>query len=91
VIGEHLRQRADVLHAWYDKLVAHPEDLAHLISREMANRFQGPRRGQVRVLRPGRGCTYRGPGSGSRSDGRSGAASFHSQLRLAGLMLFVEA
>ena len=30
-----LRQRADVLHAWYDKLVAHTEDLAHLISREM--------------------------------------------------------
>ena len=30
-----LRQRADVLHAWYDKLVAHGEDLAHLISREM--------------------------------------------------------
>ena len=29
------RQRADVLHAWYDKLVAHTEDLAHLISREM--------------------------------------------------------
>jgi len=29
------RQRADVLHAWYDKLVAHAEDLAHLISREM--------------------------------------------------------
>jgi succinate-semialdehyde dehydrogenase/glutarate-semialdehyde dehydrogenase len=30
-----LRQRADVLHAWYNKLVAHGEDLAHLISREM--------------------------------------------------------
>ncbi|MDQ0634126.1 succinate-semialdehyde dehydrogenase/glutarate-semialdehyde dehydrogenase [Arthrobacter pascens] len=30
-----LRQRADVLHAWYDNLVAHTEDLAHLISREM--------------------------------------------------------
>lgn len=30
-----LRQRADVLHAWYNKLVAHTEDLAHLISREM--------------------------------------------------------
>ncbi|MBT2555243.1 NAD-dependent succinate-semialdehyde dehydrogenase [Arthrobacter sp. ISL-5] len=30
-----LRQRADLLHAWYDKLVAHSEDLAHLISREM--------------------------------------------------------
>ncbi|MET3368465.1 UNVERIFIED_CONTAM: succinate-semialdehyde dehydrogenase/glutarate-semialdehyde dehydrogenase [Jeotgalibacillus campisalis] len=30
-----LRQRADVLHAWYDKLVARTEDLAHLISREM--------------------------------------------------------
>lgn len=29
------RQRADVLHAWYEKLVAHSEDLAHLISREM--------------------------------------------------------
>jgi succinate-semialdehyde dehydrogenase/glutarate-semialdehyde dehydrogenase len=29
------RQRADVLHAWYDELVAHAEDLAHLISREM--------------------------------------------------------
>jgi succinate-semialdehyde dehydrogenase/glutarate-semialdehyde dehydrogenase len=29
------RQRADVLHAWYDTLVAHAEDLAHLISREM--------------------------------------------------------
>ncbi|MFI2563473.1 NAD-dependent succinate-semialdehyde dehydrogenase [Paenarthrobacter sp. NPDC018779] len=30
-----LRRRADVLHAWYDKLVAHTEELAHLISREM--------------------------------------------------------
>lgn len=30
-----LRQRADVLHAWYNMLVAHTEDLAHLISREM--------------------------------------------------------
>ncbi|WP_077488098.1 NAD-dependent succinate-semialdehyde dehydrogenase [Sinomonas mesophila] len=30
-----LRHRADVLRAWYDKLVAHAEDLAHLISREM--------------------------------------------------------
>jgi succinate-semialdehyde dehydrogenase/glutarate-semialdehyde dehydrogenase len=30
-----LRQRADVLHAWYDRLIAHSEDLAHLISREM--------------------------------------------------------
>lgn len=29
------RRRADLLHAWYDKLVAHAEDLAHLISREM--------------------------------------------------------
>jgi len=29
------RQRADVLHAWYDNLIAHAEDLAHLISREM--------------------------------------------------------
>jgi len=30
-----LRHRADVLRAWYDKLVAHSEDLAYLISREM--------------------------------------------------------
>jgi succinate-semialdehyde dehydrogenase/glutarate-semialdehyde dehydrogenase len=29
------RQRADVLHAWHALLVAHTEDLAHLISREM--------------------------------------------------------
>lgn len=29
------RQRAHVLHAWYDNLIAHTEDLAHLISREM--------------------------------------------------------
>ncbi|MFD6055824.1 NAD-dependent succinate-semialdehyde dehydrogenase [Agromyces sp. NPDC060279] len=29
------RQRADVLHAWYDLLVEHTEDLAHLIAREM--------------------------------------------------------
>lgn len=29
------RQRADVLHAWYEKLGTHAEDLAHLISREM--------------------------------------------------------
>ena len=30
-----LRHRADVLRAWYDKLVEHAEDLAYLISREM--------------------------------------------------------
>lgn len=30
-----LRQRADVLHAWYNSLVAHEDDLAFLISREM--------------------------------------------------------
>lgn len=29
------RERADVLHAWHALLVAHTEDLAHLISREM--------------------------------------------------------
>jgi succinate-semialdehyde dehydrogenase/glutarate-semialdehyde dehydrogenase len=29
------RQRADVLHAWHTLLVAHTEDLAHLISLEM--------------------------------------------------------
>jgi len=29
------RQRADVLHAWYDLLIAHRDDLAHLIVREM--------------------------------------------------------
>jgi len=29
------RQRADVLHAWHALLIAHTEDLAHLISREM--------------------------------------------------------
>lgn len=29
------RQRADVLHRWYELLVQHGEDLAHLISREM--------------------------------------------------------
>jgi succinate-semialdehyde dehydrogenase/glutarate-semialdehyde dehydrogenase len=29
------RRRADVLHAWHALLVAHAEDLAHLISREM--------------------------------------------------------
>ena len=33
--GSCLRQRADVLHAWYAKLIEHTEDLAHLISREM--------------------------------------------------------
>ena len=33
--GSSLRQRADVLHAWYAKLIDHTEDLAHLISREM--------------------------------------------------------
>ncbi|WP_426303183.1 NAD-dependent succinate-semialdehyde dehydrogenase [Arthrobacter sp. R-11] len=29
------RQRADVLHAWYGKLIDHAEEFAHLISREM--------------------------------------------------------
>ncbi|KAB1662203.1 NAD-dependent succinate-semialdehyde dehydrogenase [Pseudoclavibacter chungangensis] len=29
------RERADVLHAWYELLVAYGEDLAHLITREM--------------------------------------------------------
>ncbi len=29
------RQRADVLHAWYDLLIDHRDDLAHLIVREM--------------------------------------------------------
>lgn len=29
------RQRAAVLHAWYDELVANTEELAHVISREM--------------------------------------------------------
>ncbi|GGF11219.1 NAD-dependent succinate-semialdehyde dehydrogenase [Williamsia phyllosphaerae] len=29
------RERANVLHAWYDTLVAHTEEIAHLITREM--------------------------------------------------------
>lgn len=42
-----LRQRADILHAWYEILVSRTEDLAHLISREMGKPL-AEARGEVR-------------------------------------------
>ncbi len=41
------RQRADVLHAWWELLVSHTEQLAHLITREMGKPL-GESRGEVK-------------------------------------------